>query len=528
MTCLVLASRGTLFQLSESEKMQILFFAAISFLIGGTLGYFGRKVIARNQLDTAEAKVSKMLEDAKIESKELLVDAKDKAVKILEQVKKDEEERRNEFREMEKRLEGKERNVDRRGSQIEKEKRGLQEKANEIRKIREEVLAVKQQQMDKLQRISGLGKDDAKKVLLQMAERENKDDLVKRLSELEKDKKEALETKAKEIMSLAMQRYAGSHAADTTTSTVSIPSDEIKGRIIGREGRNIKTLERLTGAEIIVDDTPEAIVISAFDPVRRETAKIALEHLMEDGRIHPTKIEEAVEKSKKEIGKKIREAGEAAIYDVGIAGGGIDPKLIQLLGRLRYRTSYGQNVLLHSLEVAHLSGAIASELGLDVMTAKKAGLFHDIGKALDHEIQGTHVELGINVLKKFNQPQNIIDAMKSHHEDYPFKDNIGLVVAAADALSASRPGARKDTLENYLKRLGDLENVVMSFSEVDKCYAVQAGREVRIFVNPEKIDDLESLKLAKKIALKIEEELNYPGEIKVNVLRETRAVEYAR
>lgn len=508
--------------------MSTLLFAAIGFLIGGFLGYFGRKTIARNQLNTAEAKVSKMVEDAKIESKEILINAKGKAVKVLEEVKKDEKKRRDDLREMERRLEGKEINIDRKGSQIEKERKGLQDKANEIRKIRGEVLAVKQQQLEKLQRISGLGKEDARKILLQVAERENKDDLVKKISELEKEKKESLETKAREIMSLAMQRYAGSHAADSTTSTISLPSDEIKGRIIGREGRNIKTLERLTGAEIIVDDTPEAIVISAFDPVRRETAKIALEHLMEDGRIHPTKIEEAVEKAKGEIGKKIREAGEAAIYDVGIASGGIDIKLVQLLGRLRYRTSYGQNVLLHSLEVAHLAGAMAAELGLDVMTAKKAGLFHDIGKALDHEIQGTHVELGASVLKKFNQPENIIEAVKSHHEDYPFKDNLGLIVAAADALSASRPGARKDTLENYLRRLEDLEKAVMSFDQVEKCYAVQAGREVRIFVNPEKVDDLEALKLAKKIALKIEEDLNYPGEIKVNVLRETRAVEYAR
>lgn len=508
--------------------MSTLFLAAIGFMIGGLLGYFGRKTIAKNQLNTAESKVQKMIEDAKIESKEALLNAKDKAVKILEEVKKEEKRRRDDLRDMERRLESKEKNIDRKSSQIEKERKGLQDKANEIRKIRGEVLAVKQQQTEKLQRISGLGKNDARRVLLQIAEKENKDDLVKRISELEKEKKEDLETKAREIMSLAMQRYAGSHAADSTTSTISIPSDEIKGRIIGREGRNIKTLERLTGAEIIVDDTPEAIVISAFDPVRRETAKIALEHLMEDGRIHPTKIEEAVEKAKSEIGKKIREAGEAAMYDVGIAGGGVELKLIQLLGRLRYRTSYGQNVLLHSLEVAHLSGAMAAELGLDVMTAKKAGLFHDIGKALDHEIQGTHVELGVSVLKKFNQPENIIDAIKSHHEDYPFKDNIGLIVAAADALSASRPGARKDTLENYLKRLEDLEKVVMSFEEVEKCYAVQAGREVRIFVNPEKVDDLEALKLAKKIALKIEEDLNYPGEIKVNVLRETRAVEFAR
>jgi ribonuclease Y len=300
----------------------------------------------------------------------------------------------------------------------------------------------------------------------------------------------------------------------------------VKGRIIGREGRNIRALENLTGAEIIVDDTPEAIVISGFDPMRREIAKNSIEKLIEDGRIHPGKIEESVEKAKEEINKKIRESGEATVYDVGLTG--VDANLTYLLGKLRYRTSYGQNVLLHSLEVAHLSGALAAELGLDVATAKRAGLFHDIGKAVDHEIQGTHVELGINILKKFNQPEEVIDAMKSHHEDYPFKDNIGLVVAAADALSASRPGARKDTLDKYLKRLEELEQVVMSFSEVEKCYAIQAGREVRVFVNAEKVDDLKAIKLSKNIAEKIEQDLNYPGEIKVNVLRELRSIEYAR
>ena len=338
--------------------------------------------------------------------------------------------------------------------------------------------------------------------------------------------KEELEKKAKNIMTIALQRYAGSHAMETTTSTVSIPSDEIKGRIIGREGRNIKTLERLTGIEVIVDDTPEAIVISGFNPIRREIARIAIEKLIEDGRIHPTRIEEAINFAKTEVNNKIKEAGEAAAYDVGIAG--LDPKLVQLLGRLRFRTSYGQNVLLHSLEVAHLSGALAAELGLDVSVAKKAGLLHDIGKAIDHEVQGTHIEIGINILRKFGIDQAVIDAMKSHHEDFPFESAESMIVAAADALSASRPGARKDTLEDYLKRLTDLENVAQSFAGVEKTYAIQAGREIRVFVKPDEIDDLAALKLARGIADKIEQDLKYPGEIKVNVLRETRAVEVAR
>lgn len=510
----------------EEMHMDIMIVAAIAVAAGLIAGYLVRQLIAKNQLNTAESKVSKLLEDAKIEAKEMRLNAKDEAVKVFDEAKKEEKKRMDDLRGTEKRLEQKERNLDQKMSSVEKEKKSIQEKAQEIKKIREEVLQVKSQQAEKLEKISGMSKDDAKKALMQISEKENKDELVKALGELEREKQEQVEEKAKEMMSLAMQRYAGSHSAETTTSTVDLPSDEVKGRIIGREGRNIKALEALTGAEIIVDDTPEAIVISGFDPMRREMTRLALNILIEDGRIHPAKIEEAVEKAKKEIDKKIKEAGEAAIYDLGVAG--IDPKLIYLLGKLRYRTSYGQNVLLHSLEVAHISGVLAGELGLDVNKAKKAGLFHDIGKAVDHEIQGTHVDLGVSILKKFGQADEIIDAMKSHHEDYPFKNNLGLIIAAADALSASRPGARKDTLEKYLKRLEELEEVVMSFGGVQKCYAIQAGREVRVFVNPDKIDDLEALKLSKNIAKKIEEDLNYPGEIKVNVLRETRSIEYAR
>lgn len=494
--------------------------------LGSAGGYFARKTIAKNQAGTAEAKATRILEDAKIEAKKQLVDSKNKAVEALEEIKKEERKQRDVLQNSEHRLEVKEQKIDNRISQLEKEGRNLQNKANEIRKVREEVLKVKEQQVKRLESIAEMKKEDAAKVIFSLAEKENKDEIVKKISALEREKKEVIEVEARNMMVTAMQRYAGSHATDTTTTTVSIPSDEMKGRIIGREGRNIKALERLTGAEVIVDDTPEAIVISGFDPIRRETAKIALEKLIEDGRIHPAKIEESVENAREEINKRIKEAGEAAVYDVGIPG--LDAKLSQLLGRLKYRTSYGQNVLLHSLEVAHISGMLAAELGLDSAIAKKAGLLHDIGKSVDHEIQGTHVEIGANILEKFKQPKQIIDAVKSHHEDYPFRDNYGFIIAAADALSASRPGARKDTLENYLKRLRELEEVVLSFGEVDKCYAIQAGREIRVFVNPDKIGDLDSIKLAKKIAEKIEEDLNYPGEIKVNVLRETRSVEYAR
>lgn len=500
---------------------------AVGALFAGlVIGYVIRKMIAKNQVGSAEGKAARLLEDTKIKSKEQLLDAKSKGVKILDEVKKEERRRLENLQQKEDRIEQKEQKIEQKVSKLEKEKHNLKRKANEIKNIREDILGVKEQQVEKLERIAGMKKEDAHKVLMSVAEKLHKDEVTKALSSLEREKKEILEEKAKDIMVLAMQRYAGSHSADTTTTTVSIASDEMKGRIIGREGRNIKAIERLTGAEIIVDDTPEAIVISAFNPIRRETARLALEKLLEDGRIHPTKIEEAVEWARDMVSKRAKEAGEAAVYDVGIAG--FDPKLTQLLGRLRYRTSFGQNVLLHSLEVAHLSGYLASELGLDANLAKKAGLLHDIGKAVDAEVQGTHVELGISILQKFKQSQEVIDAMKSHHEDYPFESSYSLIIAAADALSASRPGARKDTLENYLKRLEEIEDTVNSFSEVDKSYAIQAGREIRVFVNPDKVDDLGALKLAKNIAEKIEEDLNYPGEIKVNLLRETKAVEYAR
>lgn len=494
--------------------------------VGLVIGYIVRKFVAKNQVGTAEEKASRLFDEAKIKAKEQLLDSKDKGVRILEEVKKEEIKRRSSIQQREDRLEQKEQKIDQKIFKVEKEKKNLERKVGEIKNIREDVLNVKEQQVERLEKIAEMKKEDAQRVLMSVAEKAHKDEVTKGLATLERDKKEILEEKAKDIMVLAMQRYAGSHSADTTTTTISIASDELKGRIIGREGRNIKAIERLTGAEIIVDDTPEAIVISAFNPIRRETARLALEKLLEDGRIHPTKIEEAVKSAKELISKRAMEAGEAAVYDVGIAG--FDPKLTQLLGRLRYRTSFGQNVLLHSLEVAHLSEHLASELGLDANLAKKAGLLHDIGKAVDTEIQGTHVELGISILKKFKQSQEVIDAMKSHHEDYPFEDNYSLIIAAADALSASRPGARKDTLENYIKRLEEIEETVNSFSEVNKCYAIQAGREIRVFANPDKVDDLGAIKLAKSIAEKIEEDLNYPGEIKVNLLRETKAVEYAR
>jgi ribonuclease Y len=504
----------------------ILAAALAALAVGSLLGYLARQTIAKKQLTTAEGKIAKMLEEAEKKAQEFTLEAKNKAVGILEEAKSKEKERENQISRMEERLEKRETVIDQKMDELERGRNILERKAAEIRQIYQEADEARKKELNRLEKIAGLSKDQAKKILLQLTEEENKEILAERMAKLEKEGMEELEKRARDLMTQIIQKYAGSHAAEITTTTVAIPSDEVKGRIIGREGRNIKALEKLTGVEVIVDDTPEAVVISGFDPVRRETARIALDKLIADGRIHPTRIEEAVEFAKKEIDNKIKEAGEAAAYDVGIAG--LDPKLIYILGRLRYRTSYGQNVLMHSLEVAHLAGALAAELGADVNTAKKAGLLHDIGKAVDHEIQGTHVDIGVKILEKFRIDKEVIDAIKSHHEDYPFETPESYIVAAADAISASRPGARKDTLENYLKRLEELEAIATSFPEVEKSYAIQAGREIRVFVKPEAIDDLGAMKLARQIADKIEQELKYPGEIKVNVLRETRAVEFAR
>lgn len=507
-------------------SLTVLAVGLVATALGSVAGYFARQSIARKQLTTAEGKVRQMLEEAEKKDEEMTLEAKKKAVEILEEAKKKEKEREEQIMRLEKRLEKREEQLDTKLAELDRGREILEKKAEEIRQIRKETEEVRNKELERLEKIAGLSKEQAKGILLELTETENKEIMVERISKLEKEGQEELEKRARNMMTQVIQKYASSHVADIVTTTVQIPSDEVKGRIIGREGRNIKSLERLTGVEIIVDDTPEAVVISGFDPTRREIARLALEKLIHDGRIHPTRIEEAVEYAQKEVENKVKEAGEAALYDVGIAG--TDPKLVKLLGRLRYRTSYGQNVLLHSLEVAHLSGALAAELGMDVNLAKKAGMFHDIGKAVDHEVQGTHVEIGIKILEKFQLDQRVIDAVKSHHEDYPFESPESFIVAAADAISASRPGARKDTLENYLRRLEELENVAKSFPEVEKTYAIQAGREIRVFVTPEKIDDLGALKLARNIADKIEQDLKYPGEIKVNVIRETRAVEFAR
>jgi ribonuclease Y len=508
------------------EIIDALVIVLIAFSAGAVIGYFGRQFFAQKQVETAEAKVNKIFTEARDKAAEILLEAKNKAVKTLEDAKKEEAERSRQLMRSEQRLERKEEILEKKSNEVEKQKKSLLEKGEQIIKIKKEIEHLRNEQFEKLKKIADIDQEKAKKIILDKVEKDNKDEILKRIKRLEKEGADEFKKRANEIIVQSIQKYSGSHTAEVTTSAVSLPSDEVKGRIIGREGRNIKALEQLTGVEVIIDDTPQTIIVSGFDPIRREVAKLSLEKLVADGRIHPARIEEIVEEVKKEMVDKVREAGQTAVADLGVAG--FDPKLIQLLGRLKFRTSYGQNVLLHSIEVAHLSASIASEVGADITIAKKAGLLHDIGKAVDHEIQGTHVEIGRNILERFKISGDIIKAMQSHHEDYPFESTESIIIRVADAISASRPGARKDTLENYLKRLEELENIANSFEEVGKSYAIQAGREIRIFVTPEKVNDLEAIKLSRKIADKIEDDLNYPGEIKVHVIRETRAVEYAR
>jgi len=495
-------------------------------IVGSILGYYTRQTIARKQAGTIEAKLNKLISQAKEEAKETLLKAKEKANKILEEIKGEDRERQKQLSRREEGLLGREQNLEQKSNQLETEYANFKIKVQKVKKIKEELINLREEQSRKLEKVANLSQEQAKVELLSNVEKEHQQVLLERLKRLEEEGQEELNKKAQKIIALAMQRYAASQASEITSTTVNLPSDELKGRIIGKEGRNIKTLEKLTGVEILIDDTPGAIVVSGFDPIRRQIAKIALDKLLLDGRIQPARIEESVAKATQEISEKTQEAGQAAVYDVGLAG--LNPQLIKILGRLRFRTSYGQNVLLHSLEVAHLAGAIASELEANVDLAKKAGLFHDIGKAVDHEIQGSHVEIGKRILKKFDVDEEIIVAMQAHHEEYPYESLEAIIVQVADAISGARPGARKDTLEAYLKRLEELENVASSFNGVEKAYAIQAGREIRVFVQPEEIDDIAAYKLAKEIAGQIQQELKYPGEIKINVIRETRVVEYAR
>ncbi len=493
---------------------------------GSVLGYFARQSIARRRADTIEVTLRKRISQVKKDTQDLISKAKEKAGQIIEKTKKDIWSQRQEFFRAEKLLLRRENTIGERVSNLEEKEKEFREKVEKLREIKASLEDLRQETLKNLERVSKLSQRDAKKELLENLEKEYQMEITEKMRKLEESGFEKYEKKAKEILSLAIQKCALSQAQDLTTSTVALPNEEIKGRIIGKEGRNIKTLERLTGVEIVIDETPETVMISGFDPIRRQIAKTALEKLIQDGRIQPARIEDTVQKVESEIVSRIKEAGEKAVYDTGIID--LDPKLIQLLGRLRFRTSYGQNVLLHSIEVSHLAATLASELGVNSKIAQKAGLLHDIGKAVDHQIQGSHIDIGIKILEKFNVEKEVIDAMRSHHEEYPAESIEAVLIRVADQISGARPGARKDTLENYLKRLEDLENIALSFSGIKKVYAIQAGRELRVFVKPEEIDDLVAKRLTREIANKIQEELKYPGEIKVTLIRENRLVEYAR
>ena len=494
--------------------------------VGGIGGYFLRQAIMQQRKNSIEAKLKKLVEDSRQEAKQILIDAKTKSVSILEEAKEEEREREAGLRKNEERLEKREVSFEKQMTDFESRRLELNERVEKVKIIKEDLEAAKTKTLLEIERIAGLSTSQAQEELYKKVEKEHGDDMAQKIRKLEQSGIEDLERRAKNILTTVIQRLAQASISEVTTTTVAIPSDELKGKIIGREGRNIRALERAAGVEIIVDDTPGAIVISGFDPVRRHIAKNALEVLIADGRIQPARIEEAVEKAKESIEKQIKDAGEAAAFEIGAFD--LDPRLLNLLGRLKFRTSYGQNVLQHSIEMAHLAGMLATELGADIVIAKKGALLHDIGKAVDHEDQGTHVEIGRRILEKFNVDRRIIQAMQSHHEEYPYETVESIIVQTVDAISAGRPGARRDSVENYLKRLQDLETIANSFEGVEKSYAISAGREVRVFVTPDKIGDLEARNLARSIAMRIENELKYPGEIKVHVIREMRAVEFAR
>ncbi|KKT24321.1 MAG: Ribonuclease Y, partial [Candidatus Nomurabacteria bacterium GW2011_GWF2_43_8] len=473
-----------------------------------------------------EIDIKQMMVGAKEEAQKITDEAKKKSEEQLVNLKEEEKKKDQEFRETEKRLIKKDEFLDARQVEVNKEVENIKLKVEEIKKIQEKVSKIEEEKIVELERISKLTEEGAKEELLRDVEKKYEEDIVVKMQKLETSNEEKLDRRAKDILATSIQRLASSTASELMTTTVTIPNNEIKGKIIGKEGRNIRAFERAAGVELIVDDTPGSIIISSFDPIRRQVARLALENLILDGRIQPAKIEELVEKAKEEINKIIKEKGEQAVYECGIFN--FDPRIIAIIGRLYFRTSYGQNVLQHSIEMAHIAGMIPEELGADVAVAKAGALVHDIGKALDHEVQGTHIEIGMRILQKFGADEKIITAMKSHHEDYPYETIEAVIVQTADAISGGRPGARRDSVENYLKRLQDLEALVNAFPAVEKSYALQAGREIRIFVTPEKISDAEAKLMARDIAMKIEQELKYPGEIKVTVIRETRIIEYAR
>lgn len=501
----------------------IVFFAL---LVGAFVGYYIRLLTARGQKGSAELQVKEMLIGAKTDAQKILDEAKLKEEEKLQELKEKEEKQSVEFKETEKRLIKKEELLDDRQKEIDKEAESLKTRAEKIKEIEASLEKADEEKRQELEKVSKLSRDEAKELLFKDIEKKYEEDFAVRMQKMELFGEEKLESRAKDILASAIQRLSSSTASELMTTSVSIPNDEIKGKIIGKEGRNIRSFERAAGVELIVDDTPGTIIISSFDPVRRQIARFALENLIIDGRIQPAKIEEVIDKAKEEVNKIIKKKGEDAVFECGIFN--FDPRIIAILGRLYFRTSYSQNVLQHSIEMAHIAGMLAEEIGADVAVAKAGALVHDIGKALDHEVQGTHIEIGIRILQKFGADPRIIDAMKSHHDDYPHASIEAVIVQTADMISGGRPGARRDTVENYLKRLGELEALASSFPGVEKVYALSAGREVRVFVTPAEVNDVEAKELARSIAQKIESDLKYPGEIKVTLIRENRIIEFAR
>ena len=504
--------------------------AVVMFIVGSLFGYQRRKATAEREIGSAEEEATRIVNDAyksaDSKKREALVEAKEEILKARNEYEQEEKERRADLQKQERRLQQKEENLDRKTENMEKKEEHLANRLAKLEATQAEAERIKQEQVDTLERISGFTAEEAKTYLLDQLEADVTHESAMKIKEIEARFKDEADTKAREIISLAIQRCAADHVAEATVSVVPLPNDEMKGRIIGREGRNIRTLETLTGVDLIIDDTPEAITVSCFDPVRREIARLALEKLILDGRIHPARIEEMVEKAKREVDATIKAEGERAIFETNVHG--LHPELVKLLGRMRYRTSYGQNVLKHSIEVSHLAGIMAAELGADVQLAKRAGLLHDIGKAIDHEVEGTHVTIGADLAKKFHESDEVIHCIMAHHNDVEPQTIEAILVQAADAISAARPGARRESLENYIKRLEKLEEIANSFEGVEKSFAIQSGREIRIAVKPEDVNDAGTLILAREIVKRIEQEMEYPGQIKVNVIRETRAVEYAK
>ena len=504
--------------------------AIVVALISAFIATQVRKNVVEKKIGSAEGKAREIIDEAiksaEAKKKEALLEAKEENLKAKNELDKEIKERRAEVQRYEKRVLNKEEAIERKSESLEKKENGLKNKEEKLAEAQTKVDELSEKRVQELERISGLTSEQAKEYLLKTVEEEVKIETAKLVKELESQAKEEADKKAKEIVVNAIQKCATDHVSETTISVVSLPNDEMKGRIIGREGRNIRTLESLTGVDLIIDDTPEAVVLSGFDPIRREIARIALEKLIVDGRIQPTRIEEMVNKARKEVETMIREEGEAATLEVGVHG--IHPELVKLLGKMKFRTSYGQNALKHSIEVAHLSGLLAAEMGLDVRIAKRAGLLHDIGKAVDHEMEGTHIQLGVVLCRKYKESAVVINAVEAHHGDVEPENLIACIVQAADAISAARPGARRETLETYTNRLKQLEDITNSFEGVDKSFAIQAGREIRVMVIPEKVTDADMVLMARDISKQIEAELEYPGQIKVNVVRESRAIDYAK